>query len=82
MHQKVLEKIFEKVNELDDVWLTNLTDYACFWKKKKFKQRETAWNEHNVFVENKKSKRRKIKGFYKGQLMRVEKKKISRRLHK
>ena len=81
-HPKVLEKIFEKVNELDDVWSTNLTDYAGFWKKKKFKQRETQWSEHHVFVEDKKSKRRKVKAFYKGQLMRVEKKKISKRLHK
>ncbi len=81
-HPKVLEKIFEKVKELDDVWFTNLTEYANFWKKKKFKQRKTTWNEHNVFVEAKKSKNRKMKSFYKGQLMRVEKKKISRRLHK
>jgi peptidoglycan/xylan/chitin deacetylase (PgdA/CDA1 family) len=81
-YPKVLDRIFEKVKCLDDVWLTNLTDYAAFWKRKGFGGRKVDWQDHKVFIENKGSLARKAKGLYRGQILRVDKKKIDRRLHK
>ena len=81
-YPKVLDRIFEKVKKLDDVWLTNLTDYAAFWKKNGFHERKVDWQDHEMFVEKKSSAPRKAKSLYRGQILRVDKKKIDRRLHK
>jgi len=81
-YPEVLDRVFEKVKSLEDIWFTNLTEYAGFWKKKGFGERKVDWQEHGIFVERKGSLSRKAKSLYRGQILRVDKKKIDRRLHK
>ncbi len=81
-YPQVLDSIFKIAKQLDGIWFTSLTDYAKFWREKNFRERKTEWHKHNAFFENKPGKARRIKQFYKGQLLRVEKKKIDRRLHR
>lgn len=81
-YPRVLESIFEKVKGLDGVWFTDLTEYAEFWKEKGFRGRKVEWQDHEIFVEGKNSLVRNARNLRKGQALRLEKKKIDRRLHR
>ncbi len=79
---EVLDRIFSKAKELDDVWFTTLTEYALFWKRKRFKAKGMGWSNHAVFFENRCSTARKAAMVYRGLLLGVEKRKIARRHHR
>jgi peptidoglycan/xylan/chitin deacetylase (PgdA/CDA1 family) len=81
-YPRVLDGIFAKIKELDDVWFTNLTEYADFWKKKGLNGRETGFDSHFAFFEKRDSVVRRAIMFHRGQVMRVSMKKIKRRFHK
>jgi len=81
-YPQVLDRIFAKVKELDDVWFTNLTEYAEFWKEKGFGEKKTNFESHFAFFEKRDSLLRRAILFHRGQILRVAMKKIKRRFHK